>query len=284
MERSKPLAVGVEESKAKRQVSKLCAKSKPVPRRHFSVFKGLTAMKISGKRLRFEKLLASLFSLACLASVFAPAISADITVGVDPTKTWNGYMNVFDLNRSGSLTSPGGFVFGSPWGFNDLAFQFSGSDLKLGVNSIGDPNPFWYTPSGGPGSLGNKWMDANGYVQVDDGSLSGINLTFSGTVLSNTFTANHTARVFIRDFAADYSSVQESSAILTNGAFSVSLATIADATRHVQYGFNVQGENVWITDIAPFGNVRIQAVPEPSSMLALSAFGVLAVASRRRTR
>lgn len=181
------------------------------------------------------------------------------TVTVDPGQNWLGYMNVFEINRTNNPPTPGGFVFGEPWGFADLTASFDGSGcLTLGVNTIGDPNPFWYVGGGGPGALGNKWMDANGYVEVtNDPAFSGVAVTFTGTVKSNTLTANHTARAFIRDFAPDYSSFQESSVVLTGGQFSISLNTLAGAGRHVQYGFNVQGENVWVTDAAAFGTIVV---------------------------
>jgi len=155
--------------------------------------------------------------------------------------------------------------------------------LTLGVNSIGDADPFWYVGGGGPGALGNKWMDANGFVQVDGGGLSGMDVTFTGNVLSNTFTENHTATAFIRDFAPDFSSFNEVSALLTPGVSDITLATIDDPNRHVQYGFNVQGENVWITDIAPFGNAVVTAVvPEPVSSTVLMISGLCGLAIRRR--
>ena len=43
----------------------------------------------------------------------------------------------------------------------DLKATFAGPVLSLKANTIGDPNPYWYTPSGGPGSTGNKIMDAS---------------------------------------------------------------------------------------------------------------------------
>jgi hypothetical protein len=127
-------------------------------------------------------------------------------------------------------------------------------------------------------------MDANMYVQRDnDPVFSGQTVTFTGTVLSNSFTANHTARAFIRDFASDFSSFNFMEVPLGGpGTFSVSLLTDGGAGRHVQYGFNVQGENVWVTDVGPFGTVVIGAVPEPSSALMLGVVGVGVLFRRRR--
>jgi hypothetical protein len=181
---------------------------------------------------------------------------------------WEGYMNVFELPGNG-----GGFVFGSGWGTDDLVSNISSATdvLILSPNVINDPNEFWYQNTtgaapdpanpGGPGQKGNKSMEANLYYTFSDSELSGTTVTFSGTVLSNTLTAAHVAEVFIKDFAPDFSTFTESRAPLTPGAFSISLATDPGAGRHLQFGFSMVGENVWSTDVAPFGNVRIAIEP-----------------------
>jgi len=193
--------------------------------------------------------------------VYSPTTGAgatDITVTPDPAENWLGYMNVFDLPSAG-----GTFRFGQPWTTSDLDARFSGPTMTLKPNSIADPANYWYISGGGPGSAGNKIMQANMYVQKD-GSLSGRNVTFTGNVLSNTLTGAHNAVAFIKDYAPDYSSHNTVTAPLVNGAFSISLATIAGAGRHVQYGFETTGVNVWSTDVGPFGAVEITALfPDP---------------------
>jgi hypothetical protein len=90
------------------------------------------------------------------------------------------------------------------------------------------------------------------------GSLPGVTLTFVGNVLSNTLTSAHTAVAFVKDFAPDFSSFNASTVPLPpSGTFSVTLATVNDPARHVQWGFQVTGVDVWITDLAPFGSVTI---------------------------
>jgi hypothetical protein len=190
------------------------------------------------------------------------AIAAAATnVIVDSAANWAGYMNVFANPQGG-----GGYVFGSPWGTADLSAVFNSSGLVLSPNTIGDPSPEWYSPSGGPGAVGNRTMEANFYQEFT-GPLAGQNVTFSGTVLANTLVAasntnalgnGWTAVAFIRDFAPDYSSFNSATVPLTPGAFSVSLSTSGDPARHVQYGFQVVGPNVWVTDVAPFGNIVIE--------------------------
>lgn len=208
--------------------------------------------------------------------------SPDVNVTIDSSATWNGYMNVFETPANG-----GGYVFGSGWGFADLAASFSGSNLTLGAAKLDDPNGFWYLNApGGPGSTGNKTMEASSYVQ-SDGPLSGVNLTFTGTVLSNTFVSGYSAVAFIADFAPDYSSFNRQTVPLTTGNFSVTLGTTNDPTRHVQYGFVVTGTNVWSTDVASKGSVVIAptaAIPEPSSFAAIGGLTALAFVGLRRRR
>lgn len=217
-----------------------------------------------------------MFALLCAGAVLGTGAQA-ATVGVDDSSApWLGYMNVFELDGTT-------FAFGSSWGLPDLTSSFDDGvpSITMGPNTIGDPDPYWYIGGGGPGAAGNKIMEANLYQQVDDGSLSGTTVTFEGFVLSNTFTAAHEAKIFIRDFAPDFSTVNEIFVDATPGAFSLSLATMADPTRHVQWGFQVKGVNVWETDVAPFGNVVFSSVPAPGA-IGLLGLGGLVAARRRR--
>jgi hypothetical protein len=214
-------------------------------------------------------------ALLCVL-VGASSAQAVVVTPADGSAPWLGFMNVFELPSNG-----GGFVFPSGWGVSDLRAQFSPTTLTLFPNSIGDANPFWYTPAGGPGSTGNKIMEANLYLETTGGALSGQNVTFQGNVLSNTFTSAHEVKVFIRDFAPGFSSVVETIVPLSStGAFSISLDTINDPARIVQYGFQVKGQNVWITDIAPFGNMVI-AVPAPGAAALIGLGGLVAIRRRR---
>ncbi len=215
--------------------------------------------------------------LAVLAgTAIAATASAQTTVGVGQSGAgWLGYMNVFDLG--------GFYAFGSPWGVPDLntSFNDGARTLTLSPNTIGDPNPYWYIGGGGPGAQGNKIMEANLYQQFT-GTYAGQNLSFQGVVLANTFTSAHRTYAFIKDFAPDYSSnVTQLVELTAPGAFNVSLSTINDPGRHVQFGFMTVGVNVWVTDVAPFGNMVIQTIPAPASLAMLGLAG-LAAGRRRR--
>ena len=159
----------------------------------------------------------SILGGALLCAMATSSSAAD--VGIDPNATWLGFMNWFEIPANG-----GAYVSGGGWGTKDLTANFTNSNtvLTLGPNSVNDPNPYWYTPSGGPGATGNKIMDANFY-QESTGVYTGQTLNFSGTVLTNTMIAPYTQVAFIKDFAADYSSNVTTTVPLTPGPFTVSL-------------------------------------------------------------
>lgn len=224
-------------------------------------------------------------SLAISSCSLLVALAANAaTVTVDPTASWLGYMNVFETPQNG-----GAFAFGSGWGVADLTATFSGPVLTLGPNTVNDPSSFWYSPAGGPGAVGNKSMDANMYVETT-GVYTGQTLTFTGDVLSNTLFGHvnqigngWTSVAFIKDFAPDYSSSFSITAPLVNGLFSISLSTINDPARHIQYGFETIGPDVWATDVAPYGSIQITAVPEPT-MVGLLGLALLGLVGSRRMR
>lgn len=235
----------------------------------------------------------SIINSLALCAIFGAAVSANAaTYTVDPGAAWVGFMNVFTTGAPGyGIAGAGGPVFSSGWGTPDLKATFGGPILTLSANTIGDPDPFWYTPSGGPGAIGNKIMDASFYQEFNGGALGGITVTFTGDVLSNTLAlgpvdgAGHgwTSVAFVKDFAPDYSSFVLSSVALTPGVFSVSLATIADPARHVQFGFETIGPDVWAGDPLSIPSVVITAIPEPTSM-ALAGLGSALLLRRRRQR
>ena len=235
-----------------------------------------------------------------LCAILVPwaAASAATTVTIDPGATWLGYMNVFNKGTPGyGAAGAGAFQFAGVWGSADLKATFTGSNLSLKANTIGDPNEYWYQNTsgtatapnfGGPGQAGNKIMDASFYQEVT-GPYAGITLTFTGTVLSNTLAQNPvdatghgwTTVAFIKDFAPDYSSFVPSIVPLTPGVFSVSLNTINDPARHVQFGFQTIGPNVWAGDPLSNPEALITAIPEPAGA-ALAALGAALLGVRRR--
>jgi len=227
---------------------------------------------------------AAAVAIMAVATVSSANGATEVTIS-SATGT-NGYMNVFNLPSQG-----GAYQFGSAWGVSDLNATYSdASTVVFTPNTINDPNPYWYTPSGGPGATGNKIMEANLYTQ-NTGGLAGQTINFRGNVTAFTLQTgtnadtDYTFKAFIRDFAPDFSSVVEQTAAITStGQFLVSLTAINDPNRHVQYGLQMKGADVWITDVASKGSVTVTAVPEPTSLALLGVGGIVALASGRRLR
>ncbi|MDQ8191382.1 PEP-CTERM sorting domain-containing protein [Roseibacillus persicicus] len=236
------------------------------------------------------KQLKSFLTTAVAVVVFSNSTQA-VTVTLNADDPLIGFMNVFELPANG-----GGFVFGSGWGISDLtATTDSGANsITISPNTIGDPNEFWYQNTsgtapdpanpGGPGQAGNKLMEANIFAQ-ETGTFAGQTVTFDFEVLADSLTGAHQARAFIRDFAPDFSSSFDIFLPLNglSGPQSISLSTINDPGRHIQYGYQLLGENVWVTDTAPFGSITLGAVPEPSTTL-LGALGLTGLVGLRRRK
>ncbi len=183
--------------------------------------------------------------------------SQPIALTFNPAANWLGYMNVFNLPSQG-----GGYIFGSPWGTNDLVATITGSELCLQPNQIGDPNPFWYTPSGGPGSTGNKFMEANHYLENNTGLYAGQNLSYSVEVTSNTFSCGHTTRLYIREFGPNFSFIINETFVTLGepGVYTVTMPISTVPGSIVQYGHVTTGPNVWVTDAPACGSIKLKPV------------------------
>jgi prepilin-type N-terminal cleavage/methylation domain-containing protein len=191
------------------------------------------------------------------------AVNTAVALTIDSGTMTNGYMGVFDLPANGGAYQP--FPTSGPWAVPDLRADFtSGTSVTLAPCYVADSGTYWYTPSGQPGATGNKIMEANVYGQAD-GTYAGKTVKFSGTVPSYTLQSGSggwTVKAFIRDFAADFSSFNEQIVpISTTGTFSIRLNAVNDPTRHVQWGLQTTGPDVWITDLASKGTVVVNALP-----------------------
>ena len=152
---------------------------------------------------------------------------------------WIAYMNVFSAD--------GGYIFGSPWALPDVKSTVDGGSntitLQPNFNTYNAADPFW---SDGNGN-GNKLMEANTYIE--SGAWNGSDLTFTGTVESNTLAEGYTATYFIKALnpAAGFSDALGGSAtfeIPSTGDFSVSVdASQLNPGLIIQTGFAIIGKN-----------------------------------------
>jgi hypothetical protein len=205
--------------------------------------------------------------LFCLIALIISPLQAQVTVDVDPDATYVGYMVVTNLPAP---DGDGAYQFEGGWGVADLVMEVTpGTDVVLKPNRIGDTAvPYWQT-----GNLqGNKWMNASGFVQVDEsggpGALTGQEITFQGNI--SAFTLNNTGltqpflvEAFIKRFEAGFVLVEEVRIPLT-GTGNFSLTSTNTGGVIFQYGFTVTGPNINIDPSfdGGYGNLgSVVAVP-----------------------
>ena len=189
-----------------------------------------------------------------ILDLVATELAPSTTIFFDPTAPYIGYANVFETPANG-----GGYVFGGAWGVPDLktvidATPVTGSvTLQPNFNAWNPADPFWVDPVTG---LGNKDFEGNTYV--DDPSLAGQNLTWTGFVISNTIDPGYQAEAFIKVFNADFSVLKIETAPLIEGEFfEVVYTDVAPEDTFVQYGWYIKGLNADPANEAALGSVVI---------------------------
>jgi len=179
--------------------------------------------------------------------------NAQTNVTVDANATWLSAMLWFTN------------VPGEP--FENYAGDWPLEALKTTLNTTDNtvslyPNYSAYAagdPTWSNGPIGNKIMLALSYVQDD--ALVGQNMTFSGTVISNTLVDGYSVKAFIKVLDANYSSPPLAELVIEldeEGSFTLP-ANVAQypAAAHVQYGFMTRGLNANPVDEAAFGKMVV---------------------------
>jgi len=206
-------------------------------------------------------------SVGTLGDVVLAVAGASATVTVDPSQTWIGYMNVFQLPVNG-----GGYQFGSPWGTGALTADFTGTTLLTlspCTNVWETTDTYWVQADG---VTPNEIMDASMYVQNDN--LANTNLIFIGTCLTNTLTAapephtgiSYTSVAFIKAFDGSFNLLGSASSpsLVVGQTFAISLNTSGAA--HVQYGFETIGPDANPATVSSLGDVVLAAAIPPSPL------------------
>ena len=172
--------------------------------------------------------------ILCALVVGSAPSRAQITVKVDSTKNWSGYMNWFSTNNT--------YVGGSAWGAADLRARFAPLQanatrvvLNINTNLYNPADSFWNLPDGTP----NKHLEANFYVDVGT-TFGGNDVTFEGTVESNSLPAGWTCEAVIKEFGGGYAYVGDTRVALDGGNAFSAFRTIA-AGNICQYGFLLYG-------------------------------------------
>lgn len=179
-------------------------------------------------------------------------MTAQNTVVADAGATFLGYANVSETPANG-----GAFVFGSGWDVPDLKTVVDAGagtiTLQPNFNTYDAADPFWVDPATGNG---NKIFEGNTFVE--DNTLAGSELTFTGGVQSFTLDPGYVAIAFIKVFNADFTVLKQVDTPMTAGQdFSVTYTEVAPGDTTVQYGWSITGVNANPADEAALGGVVI---------------------------
>ncbi|WP_298778958.1 T9SS type A sorting domain-containing protein [uncultured Polaribacter sp.] len=164
-------------------------------------------------------------------------LSAQNSVTIDGSKTWKGYVNAFN-------TSDDSYAFGFEYGVADLKTTIEASTITLQPNfaiwTAENTNASWFDNATTP----NKYIETSSYVE--DNTLAGTDLNFSGNIDAHTIDSGYTVVAFIKalDPNSGYATVVNESMTLTSGVTSFSIsATAAQLVSGyiIQYGFSVKG-------------------------------------------
>ena len=177
-----------------------------------------------------------------------------VNVTVDATSTLVGYANWFELDGTT-------YVDGSAWAVEDLQtiVDTENNTLMLYPNfsAYGDgSDPYW-----ADGENGAKVFEGNTYVE--DNTLIGETVTFTGNAVSNTLADGYDAIAFIKILSADYQLLQYLTTPLVNGEnFSLTsqTGTVAGAAIF-QYGYSVTGVNANPSQETALGNAVVTSAP-----------------------
>lgn len=194
-------------------------------------------------------------------------VQADLAVNdVDPAANWIAWANVFEADGTT-------WLWGSGWGLADVpaTFEAAGLTIKPNTNCYNPTDPYWVNPDGS----GNKVMEMNVYFETY--GLSGQNVTFNYTVLSNDLMAGWDSQAFIKvlDPDAGWATVQSAFGSTLAGDGTLELAVNALANPVVQVGFYVKGLVVDPASAEAATSVVIETIPEPATMVLLGLGGLL---------
>lgn len=172
-------------------------------------------------------------------------------VSISTTSTLSGYANWF-------TTDGATYMGGDSWGIADLKTVLNEDgtiDLHPNFNAYGNgTDPFWAN-----GETGAKLFEGNTYV--DDETLLGQIVTFSGHCTSNTLATGYAAKAFIKVLDANYGLVKYLTADLQGNADFNLMVSPSDYTNgaHFQYGYSVTGINANPAQEAALGFAKVNS-------------------------
>ncbi|WP_297332626.1 T9SS type A sorting domain-containing protein [Flavobacterium sp.] len=175
--------------------------------------------------------------------------TAQTNITVDAEDAWIGGMNVYNLD--------GTYAFYNEWGLADVKTEINVAENTISLfpnyNTYNTADPYWTNPDGS----GNKITE--GLTMIINDALVGEDVTFSGTVVSNTLINAYEAKAFVKVLDGNWQTIAEDIVILSEpGNFTLELNTSEyPAAVHFQYGFMVTGVNANPADMEANGYVVV---------------------------
>jgi hypothetical protein len=165
--------------------------------------------------------------------------SSQNSVTVASSQSWNAYVNAFNVSN-------GRYAFGFSYTFSDLRATATSSSVTLEPNVAiwaAEANDGVWFDQGAPVQTPLLYIEASSFIE--DNSLAGSDLTFSGNVSVSDLSSDYTSVAFIKalDPNSGYATVVNNTAsISSTGDFTIS-ATAAELASGfiIQYGFSITG-------------------------------------------
>ncbi|MFP9113156.1 T9SS type A sorting domain-containing protein [Flavobacterium sp. RHBU_3] len=191
-------------------------------------------------------------AIASLAIFGLQSGLAQTNITVDANANWVGAVLCYDN------TPEQPYLWYSDWALADVKTEKNTTDNTLTLypnyNAYSATDSYWSN-----GDMGNKYLD--GITMVIDDALATQEFTFSANVTSFTLASGYTARAFVKTFSADWATLNETYAYITEtGIVSIPYnANLYAGAAHVQYGFMIHGLNANPAYMAEYGNVVVTA-------------------------
>ena len=182
-------------------------------------------------------------------------MNAQVSVTIDEDASWRGYMHIFHSNSG----EKGGYIYGQAWAVEDLIALLSTNDtqtitLKPNTSQYNSTDSYW---SNGNGD-GNKWMEANTYIEYASGNYPGGTLTFTANIDSYTLDTRYIFKAFIKEFNQSYDLVGSEFVEITADMTSFNISyTPTNNSNVVQYGFICEGINA--NPVTDWGQVVVSS-------------------------
>lgn len=196
---------------------------------------------------------------------------SQVNVTVDGSDTWNGYVIAFNAADDSYA-----FDFGYP--IADIKTTVSATSVELQPNFLiwnnEATNPAWFDNPGTPPSNPNKKIE--GLSFVEDNSLVGQAVNFSGSVGTIDIDPSYQVSAFIKILSAGFATLTDERVPLTaTGDFTVSVsAAQTGAGAIVQYGFVVYGLIADPATEGTIGSVVVNQLVLSSNDLEINNFRV----------